>query len=40
LTIAEEHLGIALDALDGAGLAEASVTELRDMALFVVGRDF
>jgi geranylgeranyl diphosphate synthase, type I len=40
LQIAQEHLGLALETLDGAGLAPEPVAELRDMARFVVGRDF
>jgi geranylgeranyl diphosphate synthase, type I len=40
LAVAEKHLDLALNALEAAGLAAAPVAELRDMALFVVGRDF
>jgi geranylgeranyl diphosphate synthase type I len=40
LQVAEEHLALALAALDGAELAAGPAGELRDMALFVVGRDF
>jgi geranylgeranyl diphosphate synthase, type I len=40
LGVAEEHLALALAALDGGGLVADPMAELRDMALFVVGRDF
>ena len=40
LQTAENHLGLALAALDGAGLVAEPAGELRELALFVVGRDF
>ena len=40
LQVAEQHLAQALDALEGVELAEGPAGELRDIALFVVGRDF
>jgi geranylgeranyl diphosphate synthase type I len=40
LQTAEQHLTLALAALDDAGLAAGPAGELRELALFVVGRDF
>jgi geranylgeranyl diphosphate synthase type I len=40
LQTAEHHLALALAALDGAGLVTGSAGELRELALFVVGRNF
>ena len=40
LQVAEQHLARALDALEGAELATGPAGELRDIASFVVGRDF
>ena len=40
LAVAEEHVALALAALEEASLTPAPAAELRDMAMFVVGRDF
>ena len=38
--LADEHLRAALDELEGDGLASGSVRDLREIAQFVVQRDF
>jgi geranylgeranyl pyrophosphate synthase len=40
LETARHHLVLALAALDGADLVTEPAGELRELALFVVGRDF